>query len=105
MFPKSWKIDQILPIPKKGTEYRPIAILLFLSKVLERLIANQIVSFMDAHNVLSEKHSGFRKNNSCTTAVLKITEDIGLQMDRCNIILLTKLSRLYIFSTSLQPVL
>jgi len=83
-----------------------------------RLIANQIVSFMDAHNILSEKQSGFRKKRSCTTAVLKITVDIRLQMDRCNItfltlldfsktldtvnheILLTKLSRLYMFSTS-----
>jgi len=64
------------------------------------------------------KKSGFRKNRSCTTAVLKITEDIRLKMDRCNItlltlldfskafdtvkheILLTKLSRLYMFSTS-----
>jgi len=72
---------------------------------------------MDAHNILSEKQSGFRKNRSCTTAVLKITEDIRLQMDRCNItlltlldftkafdtvnheILLTKLCRLYMFST------
>jgi len=89
--PKSWKIAKILPIPKSGTEYRPIAILPFLSKVLERLIANQIVSFMDAHNILSEKQSGFRKNRSCTTPVLKITEDIILQMDKCNITLLTLL--------------
>jgi len=69
-FPKSCKIPKILPIPKSSTEYRPIAILPFLSKVFERLFANQIVSFMDAHNVLSEKQSGFRKNKSCTTAVL-----------------------------------
>jgi len=73
---------------------------------------------MDAHNILSEKKSGFRKNRTCTTAVLKITEDIRLQMDRCNITLLTllnfskafdtvsheiilfKLSRLYMFLTS-----
>jgi len=73
----SWRIAKILPIPKSGTEYRPIGILPFLS--------NQIVSFMDAHNILSEKQSGFRKNRSCTTAVLKITEDIRLQMDRCSI--------------------
>jgi len=117
-FRNSWKIAKILPIPKSGTEYRPFAVLPFLSKVLERLTANQIVSFMDAHNILSEKKSGFRKNRTCTTAVLKITEDIRLQMDRCNITLLTllnfskafdtvsheiilfKLSRLYMFLTS-----
>jgi len=55
-------LEKILPIPKTGTEYRPIAILPFWSKVLERLIANQLVSFIDAHNILSEKQSGFRKN-------------------------------------------
>jgi len=79
MFPKSWKIAKILPISKSGTEYRPIAILRFLSKVLERLIANQIVSLMDAHNILSETQFGFRKNRSCTTADVKITEDIRLK--------------------------
>jgi len=55
---------------------------------------------MDAHNILSEKQSGFWKNRSCTTAVLKITEDIRLQMDRCNITLLTLLD----FSKALDTV-
>jgi len=73
---------------------------------------------MGAHNILSEKPSGFWKNRSCTTADLKITEDIRLQMERCYITLLTlldfskafdtvnhetlltKLSRLYMFLTS-----
>jgi len=36
---------------------------------------------MDAHNILSEKLSGFWKDRSCTTAVLKITEHIRLPID------------------------
>lgn len=41
-FPIMWKHARILPIYKTNTEYRPIAILSFLSKVLEKLLHRQM---------------------------------------------------------------
>ena len=37
-FPASWKKAKIIPIPKSSNEYRPIAILPFLSKVFESIL-------------------------------------------------------------------
>ena len=52
-FPTKWKIAKIVPLYKgKGSKldpknYRPLAILPILSKVLERAMYQQLVSFMD----------------------------------------------------------
>ena len=43
-FPDGWKSDKILRIPKTNNEFRPIAFLPVLSKVMENVIAIQINS-------------------------------------------------------------
>ena len=58
-FPDVWKTARVSPIPNVASpteldHYRPIAILPALSKVYERLIPNQIVKYIDQHNVLNE---------------------------------------------------
>ena len=47
IFPKQWKISRVCPIPKTDSptstkDYRPISVLLVLSKVYERVILNQL---------------------------------------------------------------
>jgi len=39
IFPDSWKLAKVIPIPKSANEYRPISVLPYLSKVFERLVA------------------------------------------------------------------
>ena len=85
-FPSSWKDGQIIPIPKKlnpssFSEYRPISLLPFLSKVLERLVHQQFSMFLFNHNLLNKFQSGFRFGHSTTTALVKITDDIRKGMD------------------------
>ncbi|XP_045457154.1 uncharacterized protein LOC123667240 [Melitaea cinxia] len=84
--PSLWKDAQIIPLPKKlnpsnYSDYRPIAILPFLSKVLERLIYKQMTPFLLQHNLFNPMQSGFRHGHSTTTALVKITDDIRLGMD------------------------
>ena len=86
-FPDQWKVSRISPIPKiknpqVPSDYRPISILHILSKVYERLIMFQIMSYLESHKVLSEHQSGFRKGHCTVTACLKIRDDILKSMDR-----------------------
>lgn len=81
IFPRCWKNAKIIPIPKitnpgNASDFRPISILPCLSKLFEIVVKNQIMNFIDAdHRVgIFENQSGFRRNNSTTTALLGITE-------------------------------
>ena len=54
---------------KSNNELRPIAILPFLSKVMENLMAGQMNNYLVSNNFLSDRQSGFMKVRSCTTAL------------------------------------
>ncbi|KAJ8711529.1 hypothetical protein PYW07_014674 [Mythimna separata] len=104
VFPCSWKDAQIIPLPKKSnpssfSEYRPISVLPFLSKVLERLIYNQLSSFLYKHNLLNPFQSGFRPGHSTTTALLNITDDIRSAMETSNLTVLALLDFSNAFNT------
>lgn len=98
-FPSNWKIAKIIPIPKKGSDYRPIAILPFLSKAFERIMHNQIICFLDRNRKLSDLQSGFRKKHSCITALVEVAEEIRKEVDKGNTALLVLLDHSKAFDT------
>lgn len=76
-FPNYWKHAHIVPLHKKedilaAKNYRPVAILPTVSKVLERVMFNQIVEFFDANGLFHPNHHGFRKQHSTSTALLQM---------------------------------
>ena len=80
-FPNHWKIAKIIPIPKTAapascSELRPISILPTMSKLIERILFDQIYKYAQLNYILPPVQSGFRKGYSCTTALLKIIDDI-----------------------------
>lgn len=85
-FPEVWKCSKVLPVPKSNkptaaTDYRPISIVPFLSKVLEKAISNQLNIYLNANKLLTPQQSGFRPGRSTTTALINITEDIRISLD------------------------
>ncbi len=56
-FPSNWKTSIITPIFKAGSvdevqNYRPISILPAISKILEKLVAEQLINYLEKHDLL-----------------------------------------------------
>ena len=63
-FPNCLKTAKIIPLYKSGdkslpTNYRPISILTCFSKILEKLIYNRLMNFIDKHSLISSTQYGF----------------------------------------------
>lgn len=84
-YPESWKCSVIIPIPKclnpsKLADYRPIAIQLIFSKILDGVSLEQIIGFLEGRNFFEPRQFGFRRGLSCEHAVLDFVE--GIRSDR-----------------------
>ena len=95
-FPKRWKKALVKPIPKcqdprEPTDFRPISLLVVLSKILEKLVAAQMKSYFEANNLLDHYQSAYRENHSTTTALLEIMECINKALDNSEVTILALL--------------
>ena len=79
--PNVWKKTKIVPIPKGNGEFRPVAIVPFLSKVLEVLLDKQISSFFEENNLITEKQSEFGNEHNCITSLIDVVEDLREKID------------------------
>ena len=76
-FPSDWKVAKSIPVHKKDDilnpqNFRPVAILPRASKNLERIIFNQIISFMDENSLFHPNHHGYRSGHSTATALIQM---------------------------------
>lgn len=80
-FPEHFKTAVVTPIFKSGeteeaSNYRPI------SKVLEKLVAEQLMTYLEQHSLLNPKQFGFRPKHSTEMAVCHFTESIKSSLDQ-----------------------
>jgi len=78
--PEGWKTSTIKPIPKieqpkKASHFRPINVLPTFEKVLELVVKEQLVKYIDSNNIITEHQSGFRNGYSCETAIQVIIDE------------------------------
>ena len=76
-FPEIWKSFKVVAVFKKGDKsscknYRPVSLLSVVSKILERVMYDQLVQYLTENELLDPNHHGFRQNRSTTTAILNL---------------------------------
>ena len=74
IFPSSWKLGKVIPIPKTkdrqyASNWRPISLLSLPGKLLEKLVHRQLLIFLHNNNLLSEMQHGFISGKSTSTAL------------------------------------
>jgi hypothetical protein len=79
-FPEEWKEAIVVPILKKGDpkepkNYRPVSCLPAASKVLEKVVCEQLTRFAEVHNLLPNCQHGFRTQRSTMTALSSMQKD------------------------------
>ena len=104
-FAKEWKEAIIPPLLKKeGTDLlfknlRPVSNLAYFSKLTETAVAIQTQSHMSQHGFYPVLQSAYRKYHSTETALLKVHNDILLNMDKQHVTLLVLLDLSAAFDT------
>jgi hypothetical protein len=76
-----WKVANIQPVAQVGTpsgpsDFRPIIIVSVLSKAFERILHDHVLEHVNGRNLLSAFQSGFRREHSTATALVRVTEDL-----------------------------
>ena len=87
IFPSTWKIAEVIPIPKEGDHEmaknnRPISLLPVLSKVCERVALRQLSSYLTTNHRLSVPKSGNKTWHSTETSLIHSTDSIFKAVDQ-----------------------
>ena len=77
IFPSLWKRANIIPLKKSkapsSSEFRPITLLDFPSKVLENIAHAQLMEYLEIDRILDPYQTGFRRFNSTQTPYAALT--------------------------------
>ena len=81
-----WKRARVTPIYKsedktKCENYRPISILLVISKVFEKEVFRQLYGYLTDNDLLSKHQSGFRPKHSTVSALIQMCDNWLSNMD------------------------
>ena len=101
-FPQELKSGCITPIHKNGDKtsvknYRPVCSLSSLSKIIEKVVYNRMLNFIDKHKILSTQQFGFRKKMGTETALANYIDYIlsGLKDKKYTISIFMDLSKAF----------
>ena len=85
-FPDAWKRATIIPLQKEGNtddvnNLRPISLLPLPGKLLEKIVHEQIINYLEDNKLLTDRQAGFRASHSTISKIAKVTDDIYKSFD------------------------
>ena len=106
VFPPSLKNSIVTPLLKKPSlvpellkNYRPVSNLTFISKTIERVVANQLNGHLLTNNLHKAHQSAYKRFHSTETALLKVHNDILVALDERQAVFLLLLDLSAAFDT------
>ena len=89
ILPTDLKVASVKPLLKKQSlspdqfkNFRRISNLSFLSKVVEKCVAKQLIDYLDANDLNVIYQSAYRKLHSTETALIRVYNDIAIALDQ-----------------------
>ena len=81
------KIANVVPVFKQGSRlscdnYQPISIFSTLSKIVEKCIFNQLMSYLSTEDILTPKQYGFCPASITTDCLVDLIEEITATLDK-----------------------
>ena len=85
--PHAWKQSHITPVHKGGStddpsHYRPIAVVSVIAKVLEKIVATQLSSYLEEHWLFNSHQGVYRHGKSTEDIFLVAVDAIAHHMDK-----------------------
>ena len=82
IFPSIFFTSKVLPVFKKGSTldincYRPISKNSALSKLYEKLVYNQVYSYLCKYNMIYSRQFGFSRNSNTETAFIYLVSTVS----------------------------
>ena len=84
--PSEWKMANVTPIYKKEDKsqpnnYRPISLTSVVCKIMETIIRDKVVNYLEENKLIKDSQHGFRNKRSCLTNLLDFFNDIYSMYD------------------------
>ena len=81
VFPTNMKKADVSPLfkskcKKEKSNYRPISLLLTLSKILEKIMYKRTYNYLNSRDIIYKSQYGFRSNHSCELATCELVGEI-----------------------------
>ena len=85
--PLEWKRSRITPVHKGGAStvpnnYRPIAVVSVLAKILEKIVATKLSAFLKAHHLLYPHQGAYQHGKSPEDILMVAIDIISAQLDK-----------------------
>ena len=105
-FPQFYKQAHVKPLLKKISldpdclkNFRPVSNLTFVSKLIEKVVSNQLTNHLKTNNILEAFQSAYKACHSTETALLRVSNDILRAVDNKQCVAVTLLDLSAAFDT------
>jgi len=85
--PSDWNHANTTPVFKKGDQHHPknyrlISLTCISCKLLEHILASNMMKHLESNNILFEFQHGFRANRSCESQIISMIHQLTYNKDK-----------------------